>query len=108
MFFFVLFFVLYLFMGFWFFCVGGGVTWLVDFFILSLGGFDVSLGFLFDYVSVGFFCRVSFISGLVFFYSFFYIRGTVDFRRFVWLVFGFVFSMFVLVFSRRFFMTMVG
>lgn len=81
---------------------------MVDFFVLRLGGFDVSLGFLFDYVSVGFFCSVSFISGLVFFYSFFYIEGVRDFRRFVWLVFGFVFSMFVLVFSRRFFVTMLG
>lgn len=83
MFFFVLFLVLYFFMGFCFFLVGMGGVWLVDFFLLRVGGFDVSLGFLFDSVSVGFFCGVSFVSGLVFFYSFFYIGGVVDFRRFV-------------------------
>lgn len=83
MFFFFLFFVLYFLLGICFFLVGGGAVWLVDFFFFRLGGFDVSLGFLFDYVSVGFFCGVSFISGLVFFYSFFYMGGVRDLRRFV-------------------------
>lgn len=35
-------------------------------------------------------------------------EGTVDSRRFSWLVFFFVFSMFLLVFSGNFFLTMVG
>jgi len=35
-------------------------------------------------------------------------EGTVDFRRFLWLVFLFVVSMFFLVFSGNFFTTMIG
>jgi NADH-ubiquinone oxidoreductase chain 5 len=64
--------------------------------------------FLFDFVSFGFFSCVSFISGVVLFYSLFYMEGAVDMRRFVFLVFLFVFSMFLLVFSGNFFLTMVG
>jgi NADH:ubiquinone oxidoreductase subunit 5 (subunit L)/multisubunit Na+/H+ antiporter MnhA subunit len=59
------------------------VSFLFDFFLFSWGSVDLSLGFVFDYVSLGFFCSVSFISCLVFFYSVFYMRGTVDIRRFV-------------------------
>jgi NADH-ubiquinone oxidoreductase chain 5 len=77
-------------------------------FLFRIGGVDFSISFLFDYVSLGFFSCVSFISGLVFLYSVFYIEGTVDFRRFFWLVFGFVLSIFFLVFSGNFFLVMVG
>jgi NADH-ubiquinone oxidoreductase chain 5 len=51
---------------------------------------------------------VSFISGVVFIYRAFYMEGTIDSRRFYWLVFLFVMSMFFLVFSGNFFITMVG
>ena len=108
MFFCFLFFFLYLFLLFFFlFCFYGG-GFILDFFLFSLSGFEVSLSFIIDYVSLGFFLRVSFISSMVFLYSLFYIRGTVDSRRFLWLVFGFVSSMFFLVFSGNFFMTIVG
>lgn len=81
---------------------------LIDFFLFRLGGLDLSLSVVFDYVSFGFFSCVSFISGLVFLYSVFYIEGTVDQRRFLWLVAGFVFSIMILVFSGNFLLTMVG
>lgn len=55
----------------------------VRLFFFSIGGVDLSFRFLFDYVSLGFFGAVSFISRMVFFYSVFYIEGTVDMRRFV-------------------------
>lgn len=103
-FFLVLYFVLLFFFVFSFF--GGGV--LLDFYLFSYGGVDFRLSLIFDYVSFGFFSCVSFISGLVFLYSIFYIEGTVDFRRFFWLVFGFVLSMIALVFSGNFFFTMLG
>ena len=79
-----------------------------DFLLFSLGGTDFSFCFVFDFVSLGFISCVSFISSLVFFYSSFYMRGTVDSRRFYWLVFGFVVSMGLLVFSGNFLVTMVG
>ena len=81
---------------------------MLDFFLFSGGGFDVSFVFLFDMVSLSFFSCVSFISGVVFFYSGFYMSGFVDGRRFFWFVFCFVMSIFFLVFSGRFFLSMVG
>jgi len=45
---------------------------------------------------------------MVFFYSFFYMSGTQDFRRFVYLLVVFIMSMFFLVFSGNFFTIMVG
>lgn len=74
----------------------------------SIGGVDLSFSLIFDYVSLGFFGAVSFISGMVFLYSIFYMEGTVDRRRFGWLVFGFVASIGLLVFSGRFLTLMVG
>lgn len=73
-----------------------------------MGGIEVSLVFVLDFVSLGFFSCVSLISGVVFFYSIFYMGGTVDIRRFSWLVFLFVVSIFLLVFSGNFFVVMVG
>lgn len=108
MFFCIFFFILYLSLLFMF-CFSyllGGL--LLDFFLFSFRGFDVSLCIVFDYVSLGFFCCVSFICSVVFAYSLFYMEGTVDIRRFFWLVFGFVLSIFILVFSGNFFLTMVG
>lgn len=89
-------------LSFWFF------NFLFSFFIFSFCGWDLSFSFVFDFLSFGFFSCVSFISGVVFFYRVFYIGGTIDLRRFGWLVFLFVFSMFLLVFSGNFFTTMVG
>jgi len=48
------------------------------------------------------------ISSVVFFYNNFYMEGTVDMRRFLYLVFLFVLSMFILVFSGNFLLTIVG
>nr|SPC34975.1 NADH dehydrogenase subunit 5 [Paraleius leontonychus] len=83
-------------------------SFVFSFTFFSVGGVDLSFSFLFDYVSLGFFASVSFISSMVFFYSVFYMAGTVDVRRFSWLVFGFVLSMGLLVFSGSFLSLMVG
>jgi NADH-ubiquinone oxidoreductase chain 5 len=81
---------------------------MVDYFLFSIHDFEVSFCMIFDYVSFGFFMCVSLISSLVFLYRKFYMDGTVDMRRFLFLVFLFVISMFLLVFSGNFFVTMVG
>lgn len=76
--------------------------------LFSLVGLDIGLVFVFDFLRMGFFGCVSLISGFVFLYSFFYMGGSFDQRRFVFLVFLFVVSMCLLVFSGNFFLTMVG
>jgi len=85
---------------------GGGLIF--DFYLFSFGSVEFSLSFLLDYVSVGFFSCVSLISGVVFFYSNFYMDGDLNIRRFSYLVFMFVFSMLILVFSGNFVLTIVG
>jgi len=81
---------------------------MVDYILFSIYSFEVSFCMVFDYVSFGFFICVSLISSLVFLYRKFYMDGTVDMRRFLFLVFLFVISMFFLVFSGNFFVTIVG
>jgi len=81
---------------------------MLDFFLYSFFSVDLSFCLVFDYLSIGFFMCVSIVSSVVFLYRIFYIEGTVDIRRFSLLVFLFVASMFFLVFSGNFFVTMVG
>lgn len=89
---------------FLFFC--GGFYLDLNFFVRSR--YSILMRFSLDYLSFGFFRCVSFISGAVFFYRNYYIEGGLTNRRFSFLVFLFVVSMFLLVFSGRFFITMVG
>jgi NADH:ubiquinone oxidoreductase subunit 5 (subunit L)/multisubunit Na+/H+ antiporter MnhA subunit len=93
------------FLFFYVFYEGGFVF---DFFFFTFCGLDFSFSFVFDFLSLGFAGCVSLISSVVFLYRLFYMEGTVDIRRFLWLVFLFVVSMFFLVFSGNFFTTMVG
>jgi NADH-ubiquinone oxidoreductase chain 5 len=103
--FFFYFYVVFMACFFYLFFMGG---FMVDYFLFGFYGFDFSFCVIFDYVSFGFFICVSLISSLVFLYRNFYMEGTVDMRRFLFLVFLFVVSMFFLVFSGNFFVTMVG
>jgi len=99
------FYILFLSCFFYLFFFGG---LMVDYFLFSIYGFEITFCIIFDFVSFGFFMCVSLISSLVFLYRNFYMEGTVDIRRFLFLVFLFVVSMFFLVFSGNFFVTMVG
>ena len=83
-------------------------SFIFEYFLFSYRTIEISLSFIFDYISLGFFSRVSLISSVVFLYRIYYISGSFDSRRFTWLVFLFVFSMFILVFSGNFFLLMVG
>lgn len=80
----------------------------VRFIIFDILGIRLRLDFVLDYVSLGFFMCVSLISSLVFFYRNFYMREGRDLRRFYFLVFLFVISMLLLVFSGNFFLVIVG
>lgn len=66
----LLFFYVFLFFSLLFVGERGG--FLVDLCFFRGGGFQVGLSFLVDWVSCVFFLFICFISGLVFFYSFFY------------------------------------
>uniref|UniRef100_UPI00315C5DCB NADH dehydrogenase subunit 5 n=1 Tax=Ceratozetella imperatoria TaxID=3127034 RepID=UPI00315C5DCB len=103
-----LFFLFYLFICFFFVYSFFFCSFVFDYYFFNLGVVDFSFSLVFDYVSIGFFGCISFISFTVFFYSIFYMAGTVDLRRFSILVALFVASMGLLVFSGNFLMTMVG
>jgi len=85
-----------------------GCGYLVDFLVFSGGGLDIGFSFLFDWVSLGFFSFISLVSGVVFFYCFFYMGEDVLTKRFLLVLFLFVASMGILVFSGNIFTTMVG
>lgn len=73
---------------------------------------DFSFSFTLDYLSLFFFSCVSLISGVVFFYRKFYIRDSYDSNndnfRFFFLLFLFVVSIFILVFSNSWLVVILG
>nr|YP_009051475.1 NADH dehydrogenase subunit 5 [Psoroptes ovis]AIH15208.1 NADH dehydrogenase subunit 5 [Psoroptes ovis] len=74
---------------------------------------EMSISLCFDFVSCFFFCFVSFISGVVFIYSKYYMNVDKNFQnsdqiRFMCILFLFVISMFFLVFSFSWFLVMLG
>jgi NADH:ubiquinone oxidoreductase subunit 5 (subunit L)/multisubunit Na+/H+ antiporter MnhA subunit len=77
------FFIIYIIFVFFFVCRFYGGAVFLDFFLFGIFGLDVSLSLIFDYVSLGFFSCVSFISRVVFYYRIFYMEGTTDNRRFL-------------------------
>lgn len=80
---FSLFFLLFYFFSiFLFFFCFFGHRFLFDFYVFTLLGVDSSFSIVLDFLSLGFFSCVSFISFIVFLYSIFYMEGTVDNRRF--------------------------
>lgn len=104
-FFYLFFYMMFLFAFFFLYYCGG---YYLDFNFFVTSRYSVLLTFSLDYLSFGFFGCVSFISGAVFFYRNYYMEGGSVNRRFSFLVFLFVVSMFILVFSGRFFVTMIG
>lgn len=102
-----LFLIIYLFCVFFLFVVFFGESILVDYFFW-LGRFEVSFSFVFDYLSIGFLSCVMSISCVVSLYRIFYMEGSIDYRRFYWLVILFVASMLLLVFSGNFIIVIVG
>jgi len=80
--FFVFFLLFYVFLRFLFFYTFYFNRLVVEFFLFEISNVDFSFTFVFDYLSLGFFGCVSFISGIVFFYRIFYIAGGKELRRF--------------------------
>jgi NADH-ubiquinone oxidoreductase chain 5 len=83
-----------------------GGAFVCDFFLFTFGRFDVRFCFLLDCYSFTFLFLVSSISSIVFFYRLFYMgRGR---RRFCYLVFFFVLSMWLLIVSGNFLTLVAG
>nr|YP_010490481.1 NADH dehydrogenase subunit 5 [Neoverruca intermedia]UWM12967.1 NADH dehydrogenase subunit 5 [Neoverruca intermedia] len=76
--------------------------------IFSWGSSDVSMIFLFDWVSLMFMSFVLFISGSVFFYSGEYMEGEKEMSRFIFLLAGFVGSMVLLILSPNLISILLG
>nr|YP_010490403.1 NADH dehydrogenase subunit 5 [Ashinkailepas seepiophila]UWM12889.1 NADH dehydrogenase subunit 5 [Ashinkailepas seepiophila] len=76
--------------------------------IFSWGSSDVSMIFLFDWVSLMFMSFVLLISGSVFFYSGEYMEGEKEMSRFIFLLAGFVGSMVLLILSPNLISILLG
>ena len=76
--------------------------------VLEIGGVRVIMLFLVDWVGCAFSSVVFLISSVVIFYRTFYLSSGPEFRRFVFLVSLFVFSMFLLIFSPNMIRVLLG
>lgn len=81
---------------------------LLEFFMFSFLGIPFSIIFIFDWVSFRFVSFISLISSIIFFYRKYYIGVNCLEKRFSLLLFGFVLSMFFLVFGGNMFLVIVG
>nr|YP_010490442.1 NADH dehydrogenase subunit 5 [Gibbosaverruca weijiai]UWM12928.1 NADH dehydrogenase subunit 5 [Gibbosaverruca weijiai] len=80
----------------------------ISFIVYSWGGSDISMIFLFDWISFMFLSFVFFISGSVFYYSGEYMSGEFNISRFVMLLAGFVGSMSLLILSPNLISLLLG
>jgi NADH:ubiquinone oxidoreductase subunit 5 (subunit L)/multisubunit Na+/H+ antiporter MnhA subunit len=85
-----------------------GVVLIIDWELIVLGGIPINVRLLVDYMSVIFAFSVFFISGNVFWFGVGYIRGEEYIKRFRWLVFFFVVSMIILIFSGNLLTVLLG
>lgn len=81
---------------------------LVDVCVFTFFRYELRFCFLVDVYSSFFFFVVCVIRFVVYVFSFMYMRGTVNSRRFFFVLSIFVFSMAVLVFSGNFFCFLIG
>uniref|UniRef100_A0AAU6QDM0 NADH:ubiquinone reductase (H(+)-translocating) n=1 Tax=Sperchon placodermus TaxID=3136837 RepID=A0AAU6QDM0_9ACAR len=95
-----------LFFLFFIYFLSGGFVFSLN--LLFFSSFSFDFMFVFDWVSCGFSSFVMLISSVVFIYSGFYMDGDASIRRYLWLLFLFVFSMLFLVFSPNLFSLMIG
>lgn len=91
----------------------GDFSFVVEFFFINFFFRDLTLSFVFDYISLLFFSAVSLISFVVFLYRKFYFQDSLTLLnytniRYSYLLSLFVFSIFFLVFSGSFLTTIIG
>ena len=85
-----------------------GIEFIIDWELIVLAGIPINVTLVFDYISVIFCFAVFFISGNVYWFGAGYIRGEEYMKRFSWLVFSFVVSMGVLIFSGNLLTVLLG
>jgi NADH-ubiquinone oxidoreductase chain 5 len=86
----------------------GFLGFVIEFVIFSFSGVDFSFSFLFDWVSFGFSRVVCLVTSSVFFYNYLYMGDYYDSKRFSYLIFLFVGSICILIFSCSMLVTMIG
>nr|YP_010574513.1 NADH dehydrogenase subunit 5 [Succinea arundinetorum]UZH97767.1 NADH dehydrogenase subunit 5 [Succinea arundinetorum] len=74
----------------------------------SLWSMDLSMTFMFDWISFSFSSVVLIISVSVFWFATMYMKEDLYFFRFIWLLLSFVLSMLILIFAGSFFMILLG
>nr|YP_009045986.1 NADH dehydrogenase subunit 5 [Engaeus quadrimanus]CDR98482.1 NADH dehydrogenase subunit 5 [Engaeus quadrimanus] len=85
-----------------------GLSYVVEWEIVSLSSSSIVMTFIFDWISCLFLGFVLFISSLVMYYSGDYMSGDENFNRFMYLVFAFVFSMGALIISPNLISILLG
>nr|UOF70292.1 NADH dehydrogenase subunit 5 [Tropostreptus hamatus]UOF70344.1 NADH dehydrogenase subunit 5 [Tropostreptus hamatus] len=83
-------------------------VYLFEWVFFSLNGMDMSLVFLFDWMSLLFFSVVLIISSSVLYYSYYYMEGEMYMTRFIMLVLLFVLSMVLVILSPSFISILLG
>nr|WNE90723.1 NADH dehydrogenase subunit 5 [Actornithophilus gracilis] len=80
----------------------------LEFPLMELSSFFFSLGLILDPYSLVFTFTVGVIFSSIFLYSFYYLEGEVNMKRFLILLSLFVFSMLILILSGNFFSSLIG
>nr|YP_010352952.1 NADH dehydrogenase subunit 5 [Tropostreptus severus]UOF70383.1 NADH dehydrogenase subunit 5 [Tropostreptus severus] len=83
-------------------------VYLFEWVFFSMNGMDMSLVFLFDWMSLLFFSVVLIISASVLYYSYYYMEGEMYMTRFIMLVLLFVLSMVLVILSPSFISILLG
>lgn len=85
-----------------------GVRVSLEFLITHTECLEYPVVFSFDFISLGYRRCVVLVSSRVLFFSLFYMKGTLNSRRFLYLLLLFIFSMLVMVFSGNFITVLIG
>lgn len=93
---------------FYMFLVFFSEGFIFSFSFLKMSSLDLDFVFVFDFLSLSFASFVLLISSVVFLYSDYYMMGDIFYKRFLLVLLMFVFSIMFLVFSFRFFSSIVG
>nr|ARO34913.1 NADH dehydrogenase subunit 5 [Phylloecus linearis] len=84
------------------------MVYLLEWSIMSINSVDLFMLFLFDWMSLIFMSFVFFISSMVLIYSFDYMKDEIYFKRFILLIFLFVFSMMLMIMSPNLLSILLG
>nr|UZZ44228.1 NADH dehydrogenase subunit 5 [Orthotrichia sp. XG-2021] len=84
------------------------LIWVIEYNLININSAKMNFIFMFDYISLLFFSFVILISAMIIYYSYYYMLGDININRFVLLIFLFVISMMLLIFSLNMMSILVG